>query len=243
MSEALRRAMSPTAAEIAALSISGHADIARELLAGKGEGVLDVGCGAGTFTWLLAPLFKRVAGLDPKAARIEEAKATVKSKGIDADFRVGEAEKMPFADASFDVVVFSNSLHHIPGMDAAMAEAARVVKPGGLVYVMEPVPAGTFFEATRLVNDETDIRSEAWRSLHRVAGLKAQTERLYRARRGFSNIEEWRDGQIGHDPHRGVLFEQHKDEIARRFHAAAEHEGSKLMFTTVSRVNLLHRAG
>ena len=242
MTEALRRAMNPTATEIAALSIQGHADIARELLAGKGQSVLDVGCGAGTFTWLLAPLFKRIAGLDPKAARIEEAKATAKSKGLDADFRVGAAEKMPFADASFDVVVFSNSLHHIPGMDAAMAEAARVVKPGGLVYVMEPVPAGTFFEATRLVNDETEIRGEAWRSLHRVSGLKPESERLYRARRGFTSIEEWRDGQIGHDPQRGILFEQHKDEIDRRFHAAAERESGKLMFTTVSRVNILRRA-
>ncbi len=242
MTEAMRRAMNPNATEIAALSISGHADIARELLGGKGRSVLDVGCGAGTFTWLIAPMFERVAGLDPKAACIEEAKAAAKAKGIDADFRVGEAEKMPFADGSFDVVVFSNSLHHIPGMDAAMAEAARVVKPGGLVYVMEPVPAGTFFEATRLVNDETEIRGEAWRSLHRVTGLKPEIERLYRARRGFSSIQEWRDGQIGHDPHRGVLFEQHKDEIDRRFHAAAEHEGGKLMFTTVSRVNVLRRS-
>jgi ubiquinone/menaquinone biosynthesis C-methylase UbiE len=241
MTEALRRAMNPTAAEIAALPISGHAEVARDLLAGKGDSVLDVGCGAGSFTWLVAPFFKRVAGLDPNAARIEEAQAAAKTKGLEIDFRVGEAERMPFADASFDVVVFSNSLHHIPGMDAALAEAARVVKPGGIVYAMEPVPAGTFFEATRLVNDETEIRSEAWRSLHRAAGMKPEIERLYRARRGFTSIDEWRDGQIGHDPQRGVLFEQHKDEISRRFHAAAEREGGKLMFTTVSRVNLLRR--
>jgi SAM-dependent methyltransferase len=243
MTEALRRAMAPTATEIASFTLSSHADIVRELLAGKGESVLDVGCGAGSFTWLLAALFKRIAGLDPKAARIDEAKAAARQKGLDIDFRVGEAERMPFPDASFDVVVFSNSLHHIPGMDAALAEAARVVKPGGLVYVMEPVPAGTFFETTRLVNDETEIRSDAWRALHRVAGLTPEIERPYRARRGFASIEEWRDGQIGHDPQRGVLYEQHKDEIHRRFAASAQREGGKLMFDTVSRVNVLRRAG
>ena len=241
MDENTRRAMNPSAPEIAALSLSSHAEIVAELLGGKGASALDVGCGAGPFTWLMAPLFSKLAGLDVKEKQIAEARATAKSKGLDIDFRAGSAEAMPFPDDSFDAVVFSNSLHHIPGMDKALAEAARVVKPGGLVYAMEPVPAGTFFEATRLVNDETAIRTEAWRALHRAPGLTPDIERLYRARRGFSSLEEWRDSQIAHDAQRGVLFEQHKAEIRRRFEGSAEREHGKLMFDTVSRVNVLRK--
>lgn len=243
MDEAIRRAMKPSVEEIAALSLSSHAEIVRDLLGGKGASALDVGCGAGPFTWLMAPLFKTLAGIDVKEKQIAEARETAKQKGLDIDFRVGSAEAMPFADRSFDVVVFSNSLHHIPGMDKALEEAARVVKPGGLVYAMEPVPSGTYFEATRLVNDETEIRTEAYRSMHRATriGLKPASERLYRARRGFANLEEWANDQIARDPHRGALFEQHKDEIRSRFEGSASREGGKLVFDQVSRVNLLQR--
>ncbi len=245
MDEAIRRAMKPSAREIAALSLSSHAEIVRELLGGKGHSALDVGCGAGPFTWLMAPLFQRLAGLDVKAKDIVAAREAAKKKGLDIDFQVGSAEAMPFADKSFDVVVFSNSLHHIPGMDQALAEAARVVKPGGLVYVMEPVPSGTYFEATRLVNDETDIRTEAYRCLRLAAsvGLAPHTERLYRARRGFTSLEEWADDQIARDAKRGALFEQHKDEIRRRFEGSAQRENGQLVFDQVSRVNVLRKKG
>ena len=243
MDQALRRAMAPNADEIAALSLSSHAEIVKELLGGKGSSALDVGCGAGTFTWLLAPLFQRLTGLDVKERQIAEARETAKTKGLDIDFRVGSAEAMPFPDASFDVVVFSNSLHHIPGMDRALAEAARVVKPGGLVYAMEPVPAGNFFAATRLVNDETEIRTEAWRALSDAAGLAAVAERLYRARRAYNNVEEWRDDQIARDPKRGALFTAHEAEVRRLFVAEAQHENGKLVFDQVSRVNVLRKIG
>ena len=242
MDDAIRHALHPSAQEIATLSLSSHAQIVKELIRGKGERALDVGCGAGPFTWLMAPLFQQLAGIDVKQARIQTARETARTKGLYIDFQVGSAEAMPFADASFDVVVFSNSLHHIPDMDKAIAEAARVVRPGGLVYCMEPVPAGTYFEATRLVNDETEIRTEAYQAMHRNARLVPTGERLYRARRGFTSLEEWRDDQIARDPNRGALFAQHEDEIRRRFEGAAQHENGLLMFDQVSRVNLLRKS-
>lgn len=242
MDEATRRAMSPTAQEIAALALSSHAEMVKLLLSGAGASALDVGCGAGTFTWHMAPLFKRLCGIDVKENRIAEARDSARKRGLDIEFRVASAQAMPFPVASFDVVVFSNSLHHIPDMDKAIEEAVRVVKPGGLVYCMEPVPAGTYFEATRLVNDETEIRTEAYRAMHRNPHLQDVAERLYRAQRGFTDLDEWRDDQIARDPKRGSLFEQHKDEIRRRFEGAARRENGKLMFDQVSRVNLLRRS-
>ena len=59
---------------------------------------------------------------------------------------------------SVDAVVFMNSLHHvpIPHMAKALAETARVLKPGGLALIHEPEPVGGYFELTKLVDDETE---------------------------------------------------------------------------------------
>jgi hypothetical protein len=241
MSDAIRRAMAPTADEIAAMPLSSHAAVLAALVGGKGRSALDVGCGDGKFTWLMAKHFPHVAGIDMKAGKIAEANASAREKGVAAEFRVASAEAMPFEVAQFDVVVFSNSLHHISDMDLALAEAARVTKPGGLVYVMEPVPAGTYFEATRLVNDETEIRTAAYRALGRVPGLAMSGERLYRAERGFRDLDEWRADQVDRDPRRGELFAAHETEIRRLFVALARRRDGALVFDQVSRVNLLRR--
>ena len=57
-----------------------------------------------------------------------------KAKGIDCQFQVGDAETLPFGDASFDRVICNFGLYHLPGPDRAIAEAARVLRPGG-IYV------------------------------------------------------------------------------------------------------------
>ncbi len=243
--ETVRHAMNPTRAEIRAFPLSSHSDMVATLLAGKGRSVLDIGCGNGKFTWLLAKHFATVAAIDPNPRRIAEAQAKAKADGVEIDFREAMAETLPFADATFDVVVFSNSLHHIPGMQAALAEAARVVKPGGLVYVMEPVPAGNYFDATRLVNDETEVRTEAYRSVFRAEAdrLVPADERLYRARRAFTSFEEWRDDQIERDAHRAEAFKVHGAEVRRLFDTEADREDGRWVFDQVSRVNLLRKAG
>ena len=79
----------------------------------------------------------------------------------------GAAEALPFPDASFDVVIFFNSLHHVSAesMDAALAEAARVLRRDGLLYVQEPSAQGPAFELLRPVNDETPVRKAAQQAL------------------------------------------------------------------------------
>ena len=151
---------------------------------------------------------------------------------------------MPFADAHFDVVAFSNSLHHIPHPDVALAEAGRVLKAGSLLYMMEPVPSGNYYDATMLVNDETPVRTVAFRA---IAGLVAKgfapkSEIMYRARRTFAAFEDWISSQTDQDAKRRALYEAQPGEVRRRFETNADRDGGGFTFDQVFRVNLLQKS-
>jgi len=78
------------------------------------------------------------------------------------------AQTLPFADASFDGAMMLKSLHHVPMplMAQALGEVARVLRPGGWLYVSEPVYAGPLNEIMRLFNDEGVVRAAAQQALN-----------------------------------------------------------------------------
>lgn len=98
---------------------------------GPGSRVLDVGCGSGGFLAHAAGLGAVVAGVDPAAGMVAVARRTVPA----ADVRDGDAERLPWPDASFDVVTAFNALQFAGDLSAALAELARVAVPGGRVAV------------------------------------------------------------------------------------------------------------
>jgi SAM-dependent methyltransferase len=239
----IRHAMAPTDDEIRSQPLSTNAAVAAELL-GSGRGrALDVGCGDGAFTRALAALCREVSGIDVRASRIADAVAAAQAAGVAIDFRIAGGEALPYGDARFDVVAFSNSLHHMSDIDLALREAARALAPDGLLYVMEPVPSGAYHEATRLVNDETLVRTAAYRALGGMAerGFVAVSEVMYRARRDFADFAEWKADQIDRDANRQAQFEAQPDEVRRGFESNAERENGRLAFDQVFRVNLLRK--
>jgi len=97
-----------------------------------GTNLLDVGCGAGLAAQIAAQLGAQVTGIDAAAALIEIARERVPA----GDFRVGEMEELPYADASFDVVTGFNAFQHAANPVAALSEAKRVTMEGGRIAMV-----------------------------------------------------------------------------------------------------------
>ena len=98
------------------------------------ERVLDVGCGSGA---TLLPVARRVpaglaVGLDYSQAMVERCQHEARAAGLRLGLTRGTALDLPFPAASFDVVMMNHMLYHVSDIPAALAEARRVLKPGGV---------------------------------------------------------------------------------------------------------------
>ena len=100
--------------------------------------VVDIGCGEGYLTIEVARWAKRVIAIDRSAAVLARAKALAgRRRAANITFKRGELEKLPLDSASVDVALLSQALHHADVPADALAEAVRVVRPGGQVLVLE----------------------------------------------------------------------------------------------------------
>jgi len=99
--------------------------------AGRFTTALDVGCGEGRFCRMLAERGIGTVGIDPTEALIDEARR----RDPPGDYRIGRAEQLDFPDASFDLVVSYLTLIDIPDLTRAIAEMARVLRPGGSLLI------------------------------------------------------------------------------------------------------------
>ena len=111
-----------------------NTDVIVETLALEGKRVIDVGCGDGGLVRRLTRLGAHVLGVECSPRQLAKARAVAPAG--DETIVEGVGQALPADDDSADVVIFFNSLHHIPieHLAKAMAEAARVLKPDGEVY-------------------------------------------------------------------------------------------------------------
>jgi SAM-dependent methyltransferase len=224
--------------------VADELDLVRELLPLAGARVADLGCGNAQMARRLVSggLVARVAALEVDERQHARNLAEAPLAGL--DFVLAGADAIPFPAGSFDIAMMFKSLHHVPvaRLDAALAEIRRVLVPGGLLYVSEPVFAGPFNEIVRLFHDEGAVRAAALEAMHRAAAaglLEAVAERHFDAPLAFRDFEDFVE-RIVKVTHSDLSLEgERMAEVRRRFEAPAAPGGVR--FVRPMRVNVLRR--
>jgi len=156
--------------------------------------VLDLGCGAGHVSYQVAPLAAEVVAYDLAPEMLDLVAAQARELGL-ANLHTccGAVESLPFADRRFDVVLSRYSAHHWADPARALAEARRVLRPGGqcvLVDVASPGSAllDTHLQALEVLRDRSHVRDYSaaeWAALGAAAGLRLQRQAFARLRLEF----------------------------------------------------------
>lgn len=156
------------------------------LRAQPGQRMLDIGCGTGNPTLRLA-LAKDVSvvGITISRLQVERAQARAAEFGLAdrAEFRLADAMNMPFPDASFDLAWALESMLHMPDRGQVLAEAARVLRPGGRLAIADVVERGPVSPEGKVVLDHI-------RTTYKIGSLATAEEyREQLAANGFIDVE------------------------------------------------------
>ena len=176
-------------------------EIYEQLLPLEQAKVLELGCGKADKTRAIAKAGKIASILALEVDAIQHASNLTVTDLSNVCFESGCAEDIPAADASMDIVLMFKSLHHVPmdKMDQALSEIHRVLKPGGLAYISEPIFAGEFNEILRLFHDEQKVREAAFSAIERAVSSKLLTlvtQKFFKTPMHFDDFSQFEEKVI-----------------------------------------------
>lgn len=196
------------AAKYAASEVHRHGPSLPALLAAAdphaGDVALDVATGTGNTALALAPHVAQVTGLDLAGGMLAHARDRAAQEGVpNATFVVGSAEAIPFPDGSFTLVTSRHAPHHFRDLPRFLAEARRILKPGGRLVIADQIsPAPDLqawidaYQRRRDPSHHAQRTVPAWQALAREAGLRWAGETLVPYRLEFA----WWTAQSGSTP-------------------------------------------
>lgn len=221
-------------------------EILAALLPLDGAQVLELGCGRAEQTRRIAAAYPDCRVLALEVDALQHALNLRVTDLPNVEFGLAGAQDIPAADDSFDIALMFKSLHHVPGelLAPALREIRRVLRPGGLLYVSEPVFAGAFNEIIRLFHDEERVRAAAFAAL-RGAVLAGEFELVeevfFNAPTRFRDFAEFERLIIGATHTRHQLTATVHAEVRARFARHETPDGAR--FETPMRVDLLRKPG
>lgn len=163
---------------------------------GAGTRVLDMGCGGGHMSFAAAPFVREVVAYDLSPEMLMVVAGAAGERGFhNLLTEQGEAEALPFEDASFDWVVSRFSAHHWADWRAGLREAHRVMRPGGRGVFIDVVSPGagvldTYLQTVEVLRDTSHVRDYAageWEAALAESGFMTQATRRHRLRMEFAS--------------------------------------------------------
>ncbi len=172
--------------------------------------ILDVGCGTGYFTRLLAKDGAQVTGLDREQLFIDYACRQNETDRLPVSYVRGDALDLPFADASFDVVASHTFLTVIHDPEKAIAEMRRVLRPGGVLacvtpmsFLPEALDPGSYPEECTWAEEFNLLYDRLYQTYDRIdpamgyaRGIKPEKVPRFLAAQGFSNVSAFPLGKL-----------------------------------------------
>jgi len=221
-------------------------EIIDELLDLDDRRILELGCGRAEITRLIA---EGGPGRHVTAMEVDEEQHSRNLQVTElpnVTFLFGGAEAIPADDENYDVVLMFKSLHHVPAdkLGKAMQEIHRVLVPGGVAYISEPLFAGDFNDIIRLFHDEKVVREAAFHALQRAVdqGLfELIDEVFFNTTNHFKDFEEFEGSVLNVTHTRHELDEDTYSTVQKMFNGHMTQHGAD--FVMPMRVDLLQKPG
>ena len=151
----------------------------------SGREMLEIGCGDGRLSSLLANKVKSLTAIDPDKTLISQARKKI--NGV--DFRVGSGETLEFNDKSYDIALFSYSLHHQDCVKA-LDEAKRVLRANGSILIIEPSTEGEYTQLVSIFQEDEMNRLRTTLSYIKSGNFGISREEVYFVDYHFNDDKE-----------------------------------------------------
>ncbi len=202
-------------------------DVVDKLVDVSGLDLVDAGCAAGDAARGLAERGATVMGVEPDPVQAESNRSKSPTPGV--TLLEAGAQALPAEDNSADGVFLFRSLHHVPEdlMDQALKEAARVLKPEGFLFVVEPAMDCTFYRLMQPFHDERKMRTLAQAALDRTASGLFEEAAKYQCiqRPKFADFDAFVDMFTGMSFNRITREMMDQPEVRDNFDAARTDDG------------------
>ena len=215
----------------------------------RGLKVIELGCGKADLLRALVGRYpgSRALALEVDSRQMAKNRALPPQEWQGIELVEAGAQAIPSGDGCFDLALMLKSLHHVPLelLDPALAEVRRVLRPGGWLYVSEPVFDGLANEVIRLFNDEGLVRREAYQALMRAlaaGGWEIVAERFFEMPTRYRDFEDFAARMIDVTYAERRLDESIRAEVQARFERLGRRgEDGYRHFTRPMRINLLRK--
>ncbi len=219
-------------------------EIFESILDESHQEILELGCGDATLTRLIAEGGENRSVIACEVDEIQHHKNLEIDDLVNVRFMMAGSEDIPLEDNSIDMVFMFKSLHHVPleYTDQALAEVGRVLRPGGLAYISEPIFDGDFNDVLRIFHDEERVRYHAFQSVKNAIEnnvLTLQQELFFNTPIVFDTFELFKNKVVGVTHSNHQLSDEMLDKVEWKFDQyVAENAGQ---FIIPIRVDLLKK--